>query len=182
LVPGVFTRRHSCNASFPSADCSSQALCTAIKIIGRCRSPRLRHIPLSQDIILVGASLCGIGSTIVISIAVDSGLGKRRCLLSPADLNEIQIKVFVSTILFVLALSISKCSMLVFLHQLADTALQKIGVTTVGVVVVIWTLAVMAGIVFECEMPRPWEIWTGKCIPMVRSHLSHMQLSSLTKQ
>jgi hypothetical protein len=37
----------------------------------------------------------------------------------------------------------------------------------VGVVVLMWTLAVMTGIVFECEMPRPWEIWTGKCIPMV---------------
>lgn len=83
------------------------------------------------------------------------------------DMDQIQIKVFVSTILFVLALSVSKCSVILFLHQLADNTLQKVGVTIVGIVVLIWTLAVMTGIVFECDMPRPWEIWTGKCIPIV---------------
>jgi hypothetical protein len=57
--------------------------------------------------------------------------------------------------------------MLMFLHHVADSTLQRAGIMVVGVVVLIWTLAVMTGIVFECEMPRPWEIWTGKCIPMV---------------
>lgn len=84
-------------------------------------------------------------------------------------MEQVQIKVFISTILFVMVLSISKCSVLLFLHQLADNALQRAGVMVIGTVVLIWTLAVMAGIVFECEMPRPWEIWTGKCIPMVSS-------------
>jgi hypothetical protein len=68
----------------------------------------------------------------------------------------------------VLALSISKYSILLFLHHVAGTTLQRLGVMTIGIVVLVWTFAVMAGIVFECEMPRPWEIWTGKCIPMVR--------------
>jgi hypothetical protein len=88
--------------------------------------------------------------------------------MSSTDIDQIQIKVFVSTILFVLALSISKCSILLFLHQVADSTLQRVGIMTIGVVVLMWTLAVMTGIVFECEMPWPWEIWTGKCIPMVR--------------
>ncbi|KAF2820262.1 hypothetical protein CC86DRAFT_118934 [Ophiobolus disseminans] len=143
------------------------ALCTAVRIISRCRSQRLHHLPLSDDIVVVSASLCGIGATVIISTAIDSGLGKRQCLLNSVDMDQIQMKVFISTILFVLALSISKCSILVFLHQLADNTLQRVGVTIIGIVVLIWTLAVMAGIVFECEMPRPWEIWTGKCIPML---------------
>jgi len=104
----------------------------------------------------------------VISTAVDSGLGKRKCLLTSMDMDQLQIKVFVSTILFVLALSISKCSIIIFLHRLADNTLQRVGVMFVGILVVVWTLAVMTGIVFECNMPRPWEIWTGQCIPMVR--------------
>jgi hypothetical protein len=139
-----------------------------MRIISRCRSQRLRPLPLSDDAIVVAASLCGLGATIVISTAVDSGLGKKQCFLGSADLDQVQVKVFISTILFVLALSISKCSILLFLHHLAGTTLQRLGVMTIGIVVLVWTLAVMAGIVFECEMPRPWEIWTGKCIPMVR--------------
>jgi hypothetical protein len=135
---------------------------------------------LSDDVVVVGASLCGIGATVIISTAVDSGLGKRQCLLDSIDLDQIQMKVFISTILFVLALSISKCSVLLFHHQLADNTLQRVGVMIIGIVVLIWTLAVMAGIVFECEMPRPWEIWTGKCIPMVRYSAVKHGLASLT--
>ncbi|OAK97561.1 hypothetical protein IQ06DRAFT_34522 [Phaeosphaeriaceae sp. SRC1lsM3a] len=143
------------------------ALCSAVRIISRWRSRRIRHLALSDDAIIVAASLCGIGATIVITTAVDSGLGKKDCLLDAHDLDQIQIKIFVSTILFVLALSISKCSILLFLHRTADNTLQKLGIMIIGVVVLIWTLAVMTGIIFECEIPRPWEIWTGKCIPMV---------------
>lgn len=103
----------------------------------------------------------------VISTAVDSGLGKRQCLLSSSNLEEAQIKVFVSTILFILALSMSKCSILLFLQQTAKSSWQRLGLVAIGTLVLIWTLAAMAGTVFECEMPKPWEIWTGKCIPLV---------------
>ncbi|KAH7080084.1 hypothetical protein BKA63DRAFT_234704 [Paraphoma chrysanthemicola] len=143
------------------------ALCTSIRIISRCRSQRLQDLPLSDDVIVVAASLCGLGATIIISTAVDSGLGKKSCFLTSADLDQVQVKVFISTILFVLALSLSKCSILLFLSHVAGTTLQRLGVMMIGIVVMVWTLAIMAGIVFECEMPRPWEIWTGKCIPML---------------
>jgi hypothetical protein len=143
-----------------------------VRIISHWRSRRLRHLALGDDAIIVAASLCGLGATIIITTAVDSGLGKKDCLLSSEDIDQIQIKVFASTILFVFALSISKCSMLLFLHRAADTLTQRLGVMIVGIVVLMWTLAVMTGIVFECEMPGPWEIWTGKCIPMVCSYLT----------
>ncbi|KAL5119772.1 hypothetical protein ACEQ8H_002378 [Pleosporales sp. CAS-2024a] len=123
---------------------------------------------MGDDIVLLAASLCGLGTAIVISTAADSGLGKIQCLLASTELDDIQVKVFVSTILFVLALSISKCSVLMFLRHVADNTLQgRTGIMVIGVVVVVWTLAVMTGIIFECEMPRPWQIWTGKCIPMI---------------
>jgi hypothetical protein len=102
-----------------------------------------------------------------VSTAVDSGLGKRQCLLTSDDLEQIQIKVFISTLLFVLALSISKCSILLFLHQAARNAFQRLAIIVIGVLILLWTLAVMAIIILECEMPTPWQIWTSKCIPLV---------------
>jgi hypothetical protein len=145
-----------------------QALCAALRIITRYRAQGLHHLALLDDVTIIAAAICGLGTTVVITTAVDSGLGKRACLLSSSDVEQTQIKVFVSTILFVLALGLSKCSTLLFLHQLANSTPQRLGVMLIGVVVVMWTLGVMTGIVFECEMPRPWEIWTGQCIPMVR--------------
>jgi hypothetical protein len=141
------------------------------RLISRFRSQRLRRLPLTDDAVVTAASVCGLGATIVLTTAVDSGLGKSQCLMSSTDIDQIQVKIFISTILFVLALSVSKCSVLLFLHQVADNTLQRVGVIAIGVAVLMWSLAVMTGIIFECEMPRPWEIWTGKCIPMVLSSL-----------
>jgi hypothetical protein len=56
-----------------------------------------------------------------------------------------------------------------FLHEVAGNSMQKLGVMITGIVILMWTLAAIAGIVFECAMPRPWDIWSGKCIPLVSS-------------
>ena len=32
-------------------------------------------------------------------------------------------------------------------------------------------VGITTGVVFECEPPRPWQVITGKCIPMVRASL-----------
>jgi hypothetical protein len=146
-----------------------QALSIATRLVSRCRSKRLRCLSILDDVIIVAASLCGLGVIVLVSTAVDSGLGKRACLLISANVESVQINVFIATMLFVLALSISKCSILLFLHEVAGNSLQKLGVMITGIVILMWTLAAIAGIVFECAMPRPWDIWSGKCIPLVSS-------------
>jgi hypothetical protein len=146
-----------------------QALSIATRLISRCRSKRLRCLSILDDVIIVAASLCGLGVIVLVSTAADSGLGKRACLLISANVESVQINVFIATMLFVLALSISKCSILLFLHEVAGNSMQKLGVMITGIVILMWTLAAIAGIVFECAMPRPWDIWSGKCIPLVSS-------------
>ncbi|CAO2657993.1 Nn.00g072530.m01.CDS01 [Neocucurbitaria sp. VM-36] len=141
-------------------------LCTVARIISRCRSQRLPHLPLSDDAIVVTASICALGSIVIIATAVDSGLGKRQCLVTATDMEQIQMKIFISTILFVLAISISKCTILMYVHQFAADTLQKVAAISLGILVLLSTIAVMTGIIFQCEMPKPWEIWTGKCIPL----------------
>ncbi|KAF2853600.1 hypothetical protein T440DRAFT_552814 [Plenodomus tracheiphilus IPT5] len=143
------------------------ALCTVARIIARCKSKRHTHLPLSDDAIVVTAALCALGSTLIISTAVDSGLGKRKCLLDSANIEQIQIKLFVATILSVLAINIAKYSLLLFLYRLAYTTIHRAGVITIGCLVLLWTIAVISGTIFQCAMPRPWTIWTGKCIPLV---------------
>lgn len=121
----------------------------------------------TDDAIIFVAALCALGSTAVISSTVDSGLGKAGCLLSDDDAEQIQIKLFVATILFFLTVSISKGSILLFLYDLAETIWSRASVIVVSIMVLLWTMAVMAGLSFQCEMPTPWRIWTGKCIPLV---------------
>jgi hypothetical protein len=123
---------------------------------------------LIDDVIVVVASVFALGSTVIISTAVDSGLGKKKCLLDDDDdLEQIQLKLFITTILFVLTISISKSSVLLFLYHLADSTLRRACVVTTSVLVLLWTIAVLAVMVFQCEQPTPWMIWTGECIPLV---------------
>lgn len=157
-----------------------QALSIAARLISRCCSKRFRCLPIPDDVISVAASLCGLGVIVLVFTAVDSGLGKRACLLIPANLERIQLNVFIATMLFVLALSISKCSVLLFLYRVAGNTLQRLGVIITAIIVVVWILAAMAGIVFECAMPRPWDIWGGKCIPLVSSSDPEHILTCLT--
>lgn len=77
------------------------------------------------------------------------------------------MKLYAYMILFVLAVSLSKCPVVLFLYRLARNSGQRLCVVIVGIIILIWTTAVMAGVVFQCEMPKPWAMWTGQCIPLV---------------
>jgi membrane-anchored glycerophosphoryl diester phosphodiesterase (GDPDase) len=126
---------------------------------------------LTDDVIIVAASIFALGSTVIISTAVDSGLGKKKCLLNEGDLEQIQLKLFVTTILFVLTTSLAKSSVLLFLYHLADNTFRRASVLAIGVLVLVWTIAVLAGTIFQCELPTPWMVWTGRCIPLVNPNV-----------
>lgn len=109
------------------------------------------------------------GSTIAISLAVSSGLGKRTFLLINSNVAAIQKEMYAATILYVLTVGTSKISITTFLARLACNSFHKAAVVFLGVVALCWTLAITGGVVFECQLPRPWEAFTGKCISMVRT-------------
>jgi len=156
-----------------------QALSIIARIIARCKLAHLRHLSSSGDVVIFIAGFCALASTAIISIAFDWGLGKRRCLLSDNDLLNIERKLFVSTMMFVLAVSISKSSVLLFLYRLAQSTLRRMSVAIVGALVLVWTIAVLAVMVFQCEMPNPWTIWTGNCVPLVSSYVwQHIRISN----
>jgi hypothetical protein len=144
-----------------------QTLTVVARIIVRYRSNRLHRLPWTNDVVIFVTSLCALGSTVVTSTAVTSGLGKIRCLLSDSEVEQIQLRLYVTTILFILVVSISKSSVLLFLYHLAETALQRAIFIAISTLVVLWTIVVLAGMIFQCELPTPWRIWTDKCIPLV---------------
>ncbi|KAL1794888.1 hypothetical protein ACET3X_006704 [Alternaria dauci] len=142
-------------------------ICTVARVIARYRSEHLRHLSSTDDVIIIAAAIFALGSTVIISTALDSGLGKKNCLLNDGDLEHIQLKIFVTTIFFVLTISLAKSSVLLFLYHLADSTFRKASVLAISALVLLWTIATVAGMVFQCELPKPWMIWTGKCISLV---------------
>jgi hypothetical protein len=51
--------------------------------------------------------------------------------------------------------------------RLAATKLHKLAIVVLGVVVICWTIAITTSVVFECALPHPWEVFSGKCIDPV---------------
>ena len=145
-----------------------QTRAVVTRIIVRYRSGSHYRVPWTNDIVIFVTFLCALGSIIVTSMAVMSGFGKKGCLLSDGEVEQIQLRLYVSTLLFILVASISKISALVFLYRLAGNALRKASVIITSILAVTWTIVVLSGMVFQCELPTPWRIWTGKCIPLVR--------------
>lgn len=109
-----------------------------------------------------------IGSTVAISLAVNSGLGKRNALLQNVNIEQIQRSTYAATIFYVLTVGVSKLSITTFLSRLACTSRHKNARILLCALVVCWTVAITIGVVFECELPRPWQVLTGRCIRMVR--------------
>jgi hypothetical protein len=75
--------------------------------------------------------------------------------------------MYAATIMYVLRIGVSKFAITTFLSRLACTTLHKAINVSLSVTIVCWTCAITAGVVFECDLPRPWEVFGGKCIPIV---------------
>ncbi|KAF2677530.1 hypothetical protein K458DRAFT_349898, partial [Lentithecium fluviatile CBS 122367] len=123
-------------------------------------------MPNIDDWLILVAAAFAIGGTIAISFSVFSGLGKRTFLLNEASIEDIQRVVYAATISYVLTVGVSKLSITTFLARLACTPIHRNAVRVLGALVVCWTTAITIGVVFECRLPRPWQIFTGKCISM----------------
>ncbi|ORY16635.1 hypothetical protein BCR34DRAFT_97286 [Clohesyomyces aquaticus] len=126
-----------------------------------------QHIPGVDDIIIVFAGAFAIGSTIAISFAVNSGLGKKSHLLDKSKAGAIQKDMYAATILYILTIGLSKFSITTFFSRLTCTTLHKVVVVILSAVIVCWTIATTLGVLFQCELPHPWEVFTGKCIPLL---------------
>ncbi|KAK7186293.1 hypothetical protein PSPO01_07682 [Paraphaeosphaeria sporulosa] len=139
-------------------------LCTAIRLGVRfaTSSPRT-----ADDLLILAAALIAIGGTVAGSFAVESGFGKRISLLTPATLEKIQKELYATTILYVITIGLSKLSITTFLERLACTSNHKTAVIIMYAVVISWTFAFTTGVLFQCELPRPWAVFNGKCIPML---------------
>ncbi|KAF2198696.1 hypothetical protein GQ43DRAFT_343134, partial [Delitschia confertaspora ATCC 74209] len=139
-------------------------LCTATRLIVRFTT---RHVPGIDDALVVVAAALSIGSAIAISLAVNNGLGRRLYLLGAFSLSQIQKEIYAATILYILAVGMSKISMSWFLARLAGEAVHKVAVVILSSVVVAWTIAVTFGFAFQCKLPRPWDVHGGKCISIM---------------
>ncbi|PSN71748.1 hypothetical protein BS50DRAFT_672683 [Corynespora cassiicola Philippines] len=138
--------------------------CLVIRLVVRYTTQKA---PGVDDMLLLLSAVLAIGSTVAISCAVQSGLGQRSRTLTVPNIRKVQKAMYAATIMYVLTVGLSKIAITIFLLRLACRSFHRIAVRALGLVIISWTIAITAGVVFQCKLPNPWALFTGKCIPML---------------
>jgi hypothetical protein len=73
----------------------------------------------------------------------------------------------VTTILYLLTLSLAKISTLLLIARLTSVKPHMLLIRVVGAVVVLWTVASVFAVAFQCGVHRPWDYLEGKCFNRV---------------
>ncbi|EXJ86565.1 hypothetical protein A1O3_03518 [Capronia epimyces CBS 606.96] len=115
------------------------------------------------DCILIAAMVCSVGFTIAINSQVSHGLGSKLSTVSADDYDGFQKAEYAWNILYIISLSLGKGSTLSLLLALAPSKSYRIPMLAVGSVVGLWTLTSILGSAFQCELPHPYLVTTGKC-------------------
>lgn len=75
--------------------------------------------------------------------------------------------VYVSIILYLIALTFAKASCLLFLGRLVARRAHSTAVLVLAAVTAAWALTSIFGVSFQCELPRPWDIVHRQCFDIV---------------
>lgn len=77
-------------------------------------------------------------------------------------------KLWAASLLYITSLCLSKLSMTLFIWRLSPAAKDNRLGKIVATVIVIWAVVALLGTAFQCDVPRTWDFWSGRCINMVK--------------
>jgi hypothetical protein len=86
---------------------------------------------------------------------------------------------YASGFLYISAICFSKLSLLILFYTVvAVHRMHRRLMLSFGTFVVVWSLASLFVIAFQCELPRPWDMTTLHCFNMVR--MAHIIMCIMT--
>ena len=124
-----------------------------------------------DDIALASSTvLLTIQSSIILG-ACSRGLGKSLDLLSSEAQTEVQRLYYTSNLFFILALGLSKNSVVFFLRRLTAAKHHRLVFDTANVLIAAWTFGSFFAIALQCNLAHPWILAGESCSGTVCSIL-----------
>ncbi|KGO36730.1 hypothetical protein PEX1_026430 [Penicillium expansum] len=117
----------------------------------------------TDDLLIIASLLLGIGQSIVVSLAVESGYGKHSKDVSSAEMEQVMKNLWAGSLLYLLSLTFSKLSLVVFIRSLTPSAKDKWLARGVEVIIYAWVVVVILGTAFQCSLPHTWDFQNGQC-------------------
>ncbi|KAH8772242.1 hypothetical protein F5882DRAFT_506032 [Hyaloscypha sp. PMI_1271] len=140
---------------------------TTVMILGVCTRIWSKYSVLRKwtidDALIIATMFLGSTMTATISMTVTNGLGQLQSSLSNHQIIEFQKYGYASQLLYIPALCLTKLTTLVYLRALSPESHFETMNTLLEVFIIIWGLGAEFAIVFQCQLPSPWAIISGKC-------------------
>ncbi len=110
-----------------------------------------------DDYILYSATALAIIQSSIVLGACSKGLGKALHLVSADDQVSVQKMYYTSNLFFILALGLSKISVVCFLRRISRTnATHKLAFNAAIALTAAWTLGSFLAVALQCNFGHPW--------------------------
>ncbi|KAI9724641.1 MAG: hypothetical protein M1828_003510 [Chrysothrix sp. TS-e1954] len=135
-------------------------LCKASSKFVRARSLQL------NDILILAAMVVAVGESVAVSQQVAAGLGRHEQDRTKDQVNQFEKAGYSSQFLYLLAVCLGKCAHASFIASLSKIRwCQRSALGILGLSV-LWTVAGVLTVAFQCRVPNTWQIVTGQCVNM----------------
>ncbi|KAL6240716.1 hypothetical protein RBB50_012426 [Rhinocladiella similis] len=142
---------------------SLATLCLAVITVLVSKLVVLRRL-MWTDSIITTAMLFAIGFTIAINNQVSHGLGSPLSMISSQDYERFQKAGYAWSILYIITIALGKLSTLSLLIALApNKSYHRIPMRVLVVFIGLWAIAALFASAFQCALPHPYLITTGRC-------------------
>lgn len=137
------------------------------------RNRTSRLLPVADDVLVIVVGIIALASMLSMSATVNDAP-------HTVQTNEAQIMSYASTILFIFGLNLSKIPLVIWLKRLQLTGVFKICYIAIGCAILACLLSLTTTIIFQCQLPKPWDVQSGQCTSSVRraSTLTRQELTS----
>ncbi|XPS79771.1 hypothetical protein M3J09_011743 [Ascochyta lentis] len=141
-------------------------MCVIIRLLLTFRSRYHFCSATMDDILVVAIGLFALASMLVMSSAVNAGLGAHHIPQNTDETSGFQTKTYTSSVLFVIVVGFSKTSLILWLRQVELRAVCRICTISLGCAAFFCTIVSAAALVFQCQFSKLWDVRTGQCISL----------------
>ncbi|KAJ6066401.1 hypothetical protein N7444_000154 [Penicillium canescens] len=99
-----------------------------------------------------GPKAFGIAQNIMVNLAVGSGYGKPFKDVSNDQFEDVMKYLYAASLLYIVNLTLSKLSLVVFIRSLTPSARDKFVAHVVKGIIYVWAVVVFFGSAFQCEL------------------------------
>ncbi|KAF2623038.1 hypothetical protein BU25DRAFT_425289 [Macroventuria anomochaeta] len=138
-----------------------------VRLLHDFRQRSRRRSPAIDDVLVLVVALFALASMFTMSTTVTSTATQENAL-NTVHTSDSQVRTYVSTVLFVLGLSLSRMPLIFWLKRLELHRVYRTCTIAIGCAILACTIVSTTSVMFQCKLPRPWDIRMGRCIHLIQ--------------